>query len=57
MRRLGVKRIAGLEVVCTCQILQLLGCFLTTYALFWLLNRFLIAPISVACDDGFVKNR
>jgi hypothetical protein len=36
MRRLGVKRIAGLEAVYPCQILQLLGCFLTTRALFWL---------------------
>jgi hypothetical protein len=29
MRRLGVKRIVGLEADYTCQILQLLSCFLT----------------------------
>jgi hypothetical protein len=34
MRRLGVKRIAGLEAAYPCQILQLLSCFLTTHTLF-----------------------
>jgi hypothetical protein len=46
MRRLGVKRVVGLEAVCTCQILQLLSCFLTTRSLVVLKH---VRPWGVLC--------